>query len=147
MDNVMSVKQISVFVENKQGALLDITTRLSQHQINIRAVSLADTTRFGIFRLIVDKPDECEKALCEEGFTVSITNVLIVKLPDRPGGLSEAVKILSEHGINIDYLYAFITHAIKDTCVIIRVGDIEFAEKVLMDNGFTFYSDEDIAKV
>ncbi len=143
----MSVKQISVFVENKQGALLDITTRLAQHQINIRAVTLADTTRFGIFRLIVDKPDECEKALREEGFTVSITNVLIVKLPDRPGGLAGAVKVLSEHGINIDYLYAFITHAVNDTCVIIRVGDIELAEKVLKDNGFTLFSDEDISKI
>ncbi len=143
----MSVKQISVFVENKQGALLDITTRLKEHNINIRAVALADTTRFGIFRLIVDRPDECEKALREDGFTVSLTNVLIVGLQDKPGGLSAVVKVLSEHGINIDYLYAFISHAINDACVIVRVGDIEFAEKVLTDNGFTLFSDEDILRI
>ena len=143
----MSVKQISVFVENRAGSLLDITTRLAGLNINIRAVSLADTTRFGIFRLIVDKVDECEKALREEGFTVSITNVLVVRLQDEPGGLSEAVRVLTENGFNIDYMYAFISHAVNDACVIFRVGDIEFAEKILVENGFKLFSDEDIMKI
>lgn len=143
----MAVKQISVFVENKAGSLLDITTRMAEHNVNIRAVSLADTTRFGIFRLIVDKPAECEKALREDGFTVSITNVLVVGLRDEPGGLSAAVKVLTDNGINIDYIYAFISHAVNDACVIIRVGDIEFAERILKENGFTLFSDEDVLKI
>lgn len=143
----MAVKQISVFVENRAGSLLDITTRLAEHKVNIRAVSLADTASFGIFRLIVDKADECEKALLEEGFTVSITNVLVVRLLDEPGGLSDAVKVLTENGFNIDYMYAFISHAVNDACVIIRVGDIEFAERILEENGFRLFSDEDIMEI
>lgn len=143
----MAVRQISVFVENRAGALLDITARLAERDINIRAVTLADTTRFGILRLIVDKANECEKILRDEGFTVSITNVLVVRLLDEPGGLSAAVKVLTQNGFNIDYMYAFISHAVNDACVIIRVGDIEFAERILAENGFRLISDEDIMEI
>ena len=143
----MAVKQISVFVENRAGSLLEITTRMAEAGINIRAVSMADTTRFGIFRLIVDQPAECEALLRREGFTVSITNVLVVGLKDRPGGLTEAIKVLAKVGINIDYMYAFISHAVHDACVILRVADIEIAEKILTEAGFRLFSEDEIVKI
>ena len=143
----MAVKQISVFVENRAGSLLEITTQLANAGINIRAVTMADTTRFGIFRMIVDQPAACEALLRDDGFTVSITNVLVVGLQDEPGGLSGAIRLLAEAGINIDYLYAFISHAVHDACVILRVADIEIAEKILREAGIRLFSEEEIMHI
>ncbi|MCR5485610.1 MAG: ACT domain-containing protein [Clostridiales bacterium] len=129
----MAIKQISVFVENRAGRLAEITGLLADNSIDIRALSIADTTDYGILRLIVNDPDAALKALKEGGHTVSATEVLGIKIPDVPGGFSKAIAILSDKGISVEYAYAFITPKVGNAYVIIRVEDNEAAEKVLCE--------------
>lgn len=137
----MSVKQISILLENRVGALIEITELLEKYDINIRAITVSDTAKFGILRLIVDKPEACAKALEGENLTISVTNVLAVALSDKPGGLLSIVKLLTENGIDIDYIYAYVSHTTSDACVILKVGDNEFGEKVLHDHGITLFDE------
>ena len=104
----MAVKQISIFVENKEGKLVTITDAIATAGIDIRAMSVADTQDFGIFRLIVTDPDKAKEALESSGCFVSITQVVGVSIPDEPGSLAKVVKILARYNINIEYMYAFI---------------------------------------
>lgn len=131
----MAVKQISILLENRVGSLIEMTELLEKYQINIRAITVSDTGKFGILRLIVDKPEECARALESENLTISVTNVLAVALNDKPGGLSAVLKLLAENGISIEYVYAYVSHSTSDACVILKVGDNEFGEKVLRDHG------------
>ncbi|MCR3920927.1 MAG: ACT domain-containing protein [Firmicutes bacterium] len=131
----MKVKQISVFLENKSGRLADVTRSLGINGINIRALSIADTTDFGILRLIVSKPNEANRILRDEGFMVSETEVIAVDVPDRPGGLADVLEYLGQGGINIEYLYAFVGHASQDALVIFRVEDCDGAVKALQAKG------------
>lgn len=119
----MLIKQISVFVENKPGRLAEITSVVAQVGVDIRAMSIADTTDFGILRLIVNRPDDAEKALKQAGMTVSITHVIAIGIDDTPGGFATAVKVLAENNITIEYMYAFISRDHKKAYVIIRVDD------------------------
>ena len=105
----MIIKQLSIFVENKQGRLAYITDILSKAGANIRALSIADTTDFGILRLIVNKPEEAAIALKEKGVTVSVTNVIAVGINDTPGAFSVPMQILADADIDVEYMYAFIT--------------------------------------
>ncbi|NLP36101.1 MAG: ACT domain-containing protein [Firmicutes bacterium] len=127
----MRVKQISVFLENKSGRLADVTKPLGQNGINIRALSIADTTDFGILRLIVNKPEEANRILRNEGFMVSETDVIAVEVPDEPGGLAGVLEILEQAEINIEYLYAFVGGSTKEALVIIKVEDCEGAIQAL----------------
>ncbi len=131
----MELYQVSVFVENKAGRLAEITEVLSDNSINMRALSIADTTDFGILRLIVDDPRTTERILMENGFTVTITRVIGVFVPDRPGGLSFVLRLLSDAGVSVEYLYAFIEKTADKASVILRVDDDEKAKAVLADNG------------
>ncbi|MFZ5597065.1 MAG: ACT domain-containing protein [Bacillota bacterium] len=133
----MKIKQISIFLENKSGRLATVTRVLGENKINIRALSIADTTDFGILRLIVNDPDKAFKVLKEAGFSVNVTDVIAVEIPDRPGGLAGALGYLKEAGINIEYLYAFLTRASEAALVVFRVEQIEDAVKVLQDKGIT----------
>ena len=119
----MLVEQISVFLENKSGRLAEVTRTLHERNIDIRALYIADTTEYGILRMIVDRPAEAVKALSEKGFTVSSTNVLAIALEDTPGTLDKALAILSDGGISVEYLYAFVGRASTDAVVVIRVED------------------------
>lgn len=130
----MLVKQISVFLENKSGRLAEVTDVLAKNSINISALSIADTTDFGILRLIVSSPVDAEKILKENGFTVSITNVIAISVNDKPGGLAEVLKILDKNSIGIEYIYAFVAKITDKALVIIRVEEIEKAVKVLESN-------------
>ena len=130
----MRVKQISVFLENKSGRLADVTKPLGKNGINIRALSIADTTDFGILRLIVNKPEEANRILRSEGFMVSETDVIAVEVPDRPGGLAGVLEVLEQAEINIEYLYAFVGGSSKGALVIFKVEDCEAAIKVLQAN-------------
>lgn len=132
----MKVKQISVFLENKAGRLAEVTNVLGKYNINIRALSIADTTDFGILRLIVSAPDKAYEVLKEEGFTVSSTDVIAVEVTDEPGGLSKALEALQEVGINIEYLYAFLQKASRAALVVFRVERLDEAIEVLQKNGF-----------
>ena len=131
----MFIKQLSIFVENKSGRLAEITAIIAEAGIDIRALSIADTTNFGILRLIVDKPDAAEKALKAAGLTVSLTNVIAIGIPDVPGGFAGAMKALADAGIDVEYMYAFISRDHGRACVILRVGDNEAALEVLRGSG------------
>ncbi len=127
----MVIKQISVFVENKEGRLAEITEKIAAAGVDIRALSIADTTDFGILRLIVDRPEETEKALRDEGFTVSVTNVIAVGIDDVPGGFAKPMRVLADAHIDVEYMYAFISRDTKKAYVILRVNDNETAAKAL----------------
>jgi hypothetical protein len=131
----VQVKQISVFLENKSGRLADVTEILGSEGVNIRALSIADTTDFGILRLIVSDPATAYKALQEKGFVVSETEVLAVEVPDTPGGLFSVLKLLRSAGINIEYLYAFVQKASSAALVVMRVEDCDAAYEVLQAAG------------
>ncbi|PKM81256.1 MAG: amino acid-binding protein [Firmicutes bacterium HGW-Firmicutes-13] len=132
----MKVSQLSVFLENKSGRLAEVTKVLGENDINIRALSIADTTDFGILRLIVDKPKESYEILKKESFVVSETEVIAVCIPDKPGGLAGVLSHLEENSINIEYLYAFVGNtSSKNALVIFRVEDCDKAVEVLKANG------------
>ena len=129
------VKQISVFLENKSGRLAAVSRILVANDINIRALCIADTSDFGILRLIVNDPERAHDVLKEAGFTVSATSVIAVQVPDRPGGLAEVLSVLEEAGLNIEYLYAFVTKISGQALVIFKVEDVDRAAELLRTNG------------
>ena len=131
----MIVKQLSVFLENKQGRLCAATDVLARAGINISALSLADTAEFGILRLIVDRPDEARRVLIEEGIVVRVSNVIAVAMNDTPGGALDILHCFAQAGINVEYLYASVGRSGK-AIMIVRVDDDENAERVLHDGGF-----------
>ncbi len=143
----MSIKQLNIFVENKQGALVDITDTLANHDINIRALSIADTEEFGILRLIVNDNDTACKILSEEGYLIKITDVVGVKIGDQPGKLSKALEVIDKEKINMEYLYAFMARTEKHAYVVLRVADNDLAERALEDAGFHMITDADINKL
>ena len=140
----MKIKQISVFLENKSERLTEVTRILGDEKINIRALSIADTTDFGILRLIVGDPGRTYAVLQEAGFMVSITEVLAVEVPDQPGGLAGILEILSKNGINIEYLYAFIGRSSADALVIFRVEDCVQALQTLGANNINVLDEEKV---
>ncbi|MGI6333437.1 MAG: ACT domain-containing protein [Saccharofermentanales bacterium] len=132
----MLVKQISVFLENKSGSLAKVTRTLCESGIDIRALYIAETTDYGVLRMIVDQPDGAQAALSQNGFTVSETEVIAVAVSDRPGTLNAIVEVLGANGISIEYLYAFVGRASKDAIVIIRVEDLTGVLKLLSESDF-----------
>ena len=143
----MSIKQLTVFVENKQGTLVYVTDTLSKHDVNIRALSIAETQDFGMLRLIVNDTAKAEKVLTEEGFLIKVNDIVGVKIGDAPGKLSAALRVLDEKKINMDYLYAFMSRTEKHAYVVIRVEDNAAAEKALEDAGFHTISEADVCKL
>ncbi len=139
----MIIKQLSIFVENKKGRLAEITKAIAAADVDIRALSIADTTDFGILRLIVNKPDVAAAALKEKGITVSVTNVIAVGINDTPGAFSVPMQILADADIDVEYMYAFITRKSEKAYVILRVADNDAAAKVLMDKGVEILSEEE----
>lgn len=131
----MKIKQISIFLENKSGRLARVTRVLGENGINIRALSIADTTDFGILRIIVNDPDKAYNALKEAGFSVNATDVIAVEIKDTPGGLAGPLEYLREANINIEYLYAFLTKASNAALVVFRVEQIDEAIRVLQEKG------------
>lgn len=127
-------KQISIFLENKCGRLVRVTETLGEAKINIRALSIADTSDFGILRLIVDRPEEACRVLREKGFMATETDVIALEVPDVPGGLAKILAYLEKEGINIEYLYSFIEKPAKDALILMRVEDVDRALRVLKEN-------------
>ena len=138
----MKVEQISVFIENKSGRLAEIARLLGESGVNIRALSLADTTDFGILRLIVNDRERAKLVLKENGFTVSKTEVIAVEVPDRPGGLADILQTLDCEAINVEYMYAFVERCGENAVIIFRFDEIEKAIKVLTDKNFTILEGE-----
>ncbi|MBQ2316045.1 MAG: ACT domain-containing protein [Clostridia bacterium] len=143
----MALKQLNIFVENKQGALVDITNTLARHEINIRALSIADTEEFGILRLIVNDTETAAKMLTDEGYLIKITEVIGVKIGDAPGKLSSALEVLDNAKINMEYLYAFMSRTEKHAYVVLRVADNDAAESALETAGFHMITDADVNKL
>jgi hypothetical protein len=134
----MIIKQISIFVENRRGRLAEITGIIADSGINIRALSIAETSKFGLLRIIVDNPYEAERILREKGIAASITGVLAVNVPDVPGGLHKLLKLLSAHDLSVEYMYhAFINHEDNTACMAIRVDNELLAQRILTENGYT----------
>lgn len=131
----MTVKQISVFVENKPGKLAELTDYLHQHDIDMRALSIAETQDFGIVRMIVDDAYRAPQVLKESGYVVSITPVLAVEMSDEPGSLYKILKVLGDGGVNLDYTYAFLSQKAATAYMVLRVENNEKAIEVLEKSG------------
>lgn len=142
----MPIKQISIFVENKPGRLADITAILAKKNVDIRALSIADTTDYGILRLIVSNPETAVVAIREEGLTASSTDVLGIAIPDVPGGFAKAIRALADAGISVEYAYAFITPEKGQAFVIIRVADNGLASAALAAQDIKLIEQADIFK-
>lgn len=136
----MKVEQISVFLENKPGGIAEVTRIIKDANINIRTLSLADTTDFGILRLIVNDVDKTSRVLRDNGFRVSRTTVIAVEVPDRPGGLHSILEVLTRENINVEYLYAFVEKSGENAVIIFRFDDPDAAIEVLRKNQFTVLS-------
>ena len=131
----MSIKQISVFLENTTGRLSEVTRTLATAGINLRAISIADTADFGILRLIVDKTSEAVDALNSTGFTTRLTDVAAVEIEDVPGSLANLLELFQKSQVNIEYLYASLVKKSGKAVVIFKLGDYEKGSKILKDNG------------
>lgn len=142
----MKIKQLSIFVENKSGRLAQITKTLADANVDIRALSIADTSDFGILRLIVNRPDDAVEALKDAHLTVSLTEVLAIGIEDKPGEFYKAMEALNQEHIGIEYMYAFISRDEGRANVILRVDDNSKAIDVLLRGGFTLLSSDQIAR-
>ena len=131
----MHVEQISVFLENKSGRLSEVTAILSEFGVNIRALALADTSDFGVLRLIVDDTDKARNVLKKNGFTVGKTNVVAVAVNDRPGGLHDILMLLHDADLNVDYMYAFVRSSGDNAVMIFRIEQEQEAIRLLQSNG------------
>ena len=141
----MTINQISVFLENKPGQLAEFTRLLEKNQIDMRALSIAETQDFGILRLIVDDPYKTVNVVKEAGFICAVTPVLGVEVSDKPGSLVKMLTALGESGINVEYTYAFITRKKDAAYMAFRVNDPEKAVKVLVENHIRPVAQDDLA--
>lgn len=137
-------KQISIFLENKTGRLSHVTRVLGDAGINIRALSIADTSDFGILRIIVNEPDKAYQILKAADFTVSVTEVIAVQLPDTPGSLANILEQMTEENLNIEYLYAFLGSSTDEALVIFKVEDIEKAKNAFEKKGITYVDEKQL---
>lgn len=140
----MAVRQISVFMENKVGPLAEITTLLAQHQINMRALSVAETQDFGILRIIVEEPEKAEQVLKDNQIIFRESSVLAVLMEDRPGSMAAVVDLLAQAGIPVEYTYAFITRQADNACLILKVKEDEAAEALLEKEGVRSLSEQEL---
>jgi hypothetical protein len=141
----MIIKQLSVFLEDKSGSLTDLTHILSANNINITALSMAESTDYGIVRMVVGQPDLAINVLKKNGFSVNLTDVVCLQIPNKPGGLHDALQILSENNINIDYMYAFSTEGAA--LAVIRSTSVEEMITVLQRNKMKLYNTSDIYQI
>ena len=143
----MAIKQLTVFVQNKKGTVVSVTDILSKNNVNLRALSIAETQDFGILRLIVNDEVTAERVLADEGYLIKTIDVLGVKIGDEPGKLTAALDILDKADINVEYLYAFMARTEKHAYVVLRVEDNAAAEAALTGAGFHMISEADICKL
>ena len=143
----MKVEQISIFLENRAGRLAEVTRVLSESGINIRALSLADTSDFGILRLIVSDFDKTKTVLKDNGFTVGRTTVVAVEVPDKPGGLHSILGMLSENSVNVEYMYAFVQQSGQNAIMIFRFDRTEQALELLAKAGLKVVPGDELYKM
>ena len=143
----MAIKQLTIFVQNKKGTVVSVTDILSKKNINLRALSIAETQDFGILRLIVNDEKTAEAVLLENGYLIKVIDVVGVKIGDEPGKLTEALNVLDKADINVEYLYAFLANTDKNAYVVLRVEDNKLAEDTLSKAGFDLVTEADIDKL
>ncbi len=131
----MTIKQLSIFVENKAGGLAEVTRTLYENNIDMRTLSIAETPDFGVLRAIVNDPEKTAAILTEAGYICKVTPVLAAEIEDRPGGLNKVLELLSENGINLEYTYAFVTRTADKAYMVLRPADNESAAQVLTNGG------------
>ena len=140
----MAVKQVSIFVENKEGRIKKAIDTLAKENINIRALSIADTTKYGILRLIVSDNEKAIEALERDGFIVKENEVIILAVPDEPNGLNSTLAVFDEKGINLEYLYAFVSSKTDEAIVVMRLENMEKAIDALKESNIKILDNEDI---
>ncbi len=139
----MFIKQISVFMENRPGRLAEITKVLADNNIDMRAINIADTTDFGILRMIVDDPAKAEAVLRENSMTASVTDVLAVSIDDTVGAFGKVITILKDADISIEYIYSFIGEKSSKAVIVVKTNDCEQSAKLLQENGICVLSSDD----
>ena len=140
----MTIDQLSIFIENKPGKLVEAVEALAEAGIDLRALSLADATDFGILRIIADKPTRALNVMQERGYLVKPSKVIPVSVGDAPGGLAAVLRVLADANIDVEYTYAFVAHEKNKAYVVLRTGDNDAAVKVLTDKGVNVVSGEEM---
>ncbi|MFA6384683.1 MAG: ACT domain-containing protein [Candidatus Omnitrophota bacterium] len=140
----MKLIQISIFLENKKGRLLDVCSLLSAGKINIRALTVAESDNFGVLRVVVDKPQEATTLLKAHGFVANLTEIVGVEVPDKPGGLADVLKILSKHNINVEYMYGFLEKSSNRALLVFRFDNSDTAIEVLKTNKIRVVGQKDM---
>jgi hypothetical protein len=140
----MKLTQISIFLENRQGRLFEVCSLLGKKNINIRALTIAETPEFGILRIVVDKPQQAVSVLKEKGFIAKLTDIVAVEVEDTPGGLAGILKVIYENEINVEYMYAFVEKASSNALLVFRFDDPDKAITILKKNKINIVTDKDM---
>ena len=140
----MKIKQISVFLENRKGRLCEVCSLLGSNDINIRALTVAETESFGVLRMVVDKSEQAVGLLKENNFVANITGVVAVEVEDKPGGLAEVLKLFADNDLNVEYMYGFVEKFADSAILVFRFEDAELAHKVLAEKGVKVVTAEEI---
>lgn len=143
----MAIRQLSVFAENRPGALKEVLNLLAEKHIYIHSMVISESKDFGIIRLIVDDTDKAAQSLRSDEYIITITDVIALQIPDTPGGLTKIISTLSEKEVNLQYMYGFTTSAGEAACIVIRVDDNEHTEVLLKEIGVTLISENDLKKL
>lgn len=143
----MIIKQVSVFVENKPGKLASVMNTLARNDIDISALSLADTADFGVLRLILDQPEKGKQVLTDSGVACKINHMVAVVMDDVPGGAAGAIQLLADYNISVEYMYACIGRVSGKALMVIRVADYKQAEKILAENHAAVMSPDEIYRM
>ena len=140
----MKITQISVFLENRKGRLSEVCSMLGQAGVNIRALTIAETESFGVLRMVVDKPSEAADLFRKNGITANLTDVVAAEVPDKPGGLAAVLKTLSDHDVNVEYMYGFVEKNSENALLVFRFDNPELAAQVLRENGLKVIDEKGI---
>ncbi len=143
----MIINQLSVFIENRKGRLAAIMNTLAKNDIDISALSLADTSEFGVLRLIVNQPEKGREVLMESGVTVRITRMVAAVMDDKAGGAAQVVQLLTDAGIDVEYMYACVGKTLGKALMVMRVNETDRAEALLHEKGFSVEKPEDIYRI
>jgi len=140
----MKITQISVFLENRQGRLYDVCSLLGNNNVNIRALTIAETESFGVLRIVVDKSELAIRLLRDNHFVANFTDVIAIEVPDKPGGLASILKVLAENDVNIEYMYGFVEKFSDKALLVMRFEDTDFAQQILAKHNVRVVAEKDI---
>ncbi len=140
----MKITQISIFLENRKGRLYEVCKLLGENDINIRALTIAETESFGVLRIVVDKSDQAIKLLRDNHFVANFTEVVAIEVPDKPGGLASILKILAENDANVEYMYGFVEKFSDKALLVMRFEDTDFAQQILAKHNIRIVASKDI---